>query len=330
VPEQPAVTLGVVDSWASVTLAAEGLQATFLPGLGMVATSLQFEGDEYLSFGGTEGYAQGHTTGIPILHPWANRLRSTTYKAAGASVDLSHSQAWHPDGNGLPIHGVLTAESGWQVLRVAADAKAAAVVARFDFADRDDLMTAFPFAHVVEVEARVERILPAPRGRSGLPRARLVIATTVRATGRRRVPVAFGWHPYLRLPGMKRADTRLVLPGRDHLVLDEQQLPTGASNREAAEHDPLGKRTFDDAYRLGRDRRLALEGGGRRLTVEFDRNYPWAQVYAPVPTSPSNWFVCLEPMTAPVGALSTDETPFVAPGGQFTARFSVSIGGGPS
>lgn len=325
--DQPEVRLGVVEGLAAVTLAAAGAEATFVPDAGLLGTSLRYRDEDYLHLGG--GIAQaldGHTTGLPLLHPWANRLSEPRYRAAGVNVDLEGAPGWHADAEGSPIHGTLTGQAGWQVLRVAADAKAAAMVARFDYGMRDDLLAAFPFPHTVDVEARVEPVVPAPRGRSLAPKVRVVIATTVRATGRRRVPVSFGWHPYFTLPGVKRADVVLGLPPRDHLVLDERMLPTGASSRQPAESQPLGKRTFDDAYRLGRDRALSIEGGGRRLVVDLDRSYPWAQVYAPAIATPASpWFVCLEPMTAPIDALRNDAFPVVAPGGQYTARFSITM-----
>ncbi len=324
--QQPEVRLGSLDGFATVTLAAAGMEATFVPSAGMVGTSLRFDGEEHLWFGdGLGRYLEGHTTGLPLLHPWANRLAGPAYRAAGVGVDLAGVPGWHADEHGLPIHGTLTARPEWQVLRVAADAKAAALVARFDYAAHEDLLASFPFPHTVDVEARVEPVLPTPRGRTLAPKVRLVVATTVRATGRRRVPVSFGWHPYLCLPGVKRAEARLLLPPRDHLGLDDRHLPTGSATREPGEAAPLGRRQFDDAYRLGRDRRLGLEADGRRLAIELDRNYPWAQVYAPAPVSPSNWFVCLEPMTAPVDALNNEACPLVLPGGQLTARFTITI-----
>ena len=65
----------------------------------------------------------------------------------------------------------------------------------------------------------------------------------------------------------------------------------------------------------------AAWGRLRRLSVVFDRGYPYAQVYAPEGRD----FVALEPMTAPTDALSHDSTPMVEPGGRFTARFAVSL-----
>ena len=53
-----------------------GLEATFVPGAGMLCCSLRHRGEELLAQNdGVDAYArQGKTMGIPLLYPWANRL----------------------------------------------------------------------------------------------------------------------------------------------------------------------------------------------------------------------------------------------------------------
>ena len=65
------------------------LEATFLPDLGMLGTSLRHRGDEVLALpGGLEGYRAGDVTGLPLLAPWANRLGARRYEVEGVVVDL--------------------------------------------------------------------------------------------------------------------------------------------------------------------------------------------------------------------------------------------------
>jgi aldose 1-epimerase len=288
----------------SVAITAGELEATFLPDVGMLGTSLRLRGEEFVALpGGVDRYRDGHQTGLPLLAPWANRLASWGYRAAGVDVDLT-GLALGTDDNGLPIHGTMTAATGWAV--VARDDRS--VRARFDYGARSDLLEAFPFPHQLEVHARVDD-------------RTLRVATTVRATSDRAVPVAFGWHPYLRLPDRERASWRLRLPRREHLELDGRGIPTGASKSEDAESAPVGDRTFDDLYALDDDHELALDRDGRRLTVRYESGYPYAQIFAP----PSEEFVCLEPMAAPTNSLSTGGRPLVAPGESFTATFSITV-----
>jgi galactose mutarotase-like enzyme len=93
----------------------------------------------------------------------------------------------HTDGNGLPIHGLVAGSPHREVL----DAEPARLRGRLDFAARPELMAGFPFAHRVELAAE-------------LSDDRVAIETELVSTGDDPVPVAFGFHPYLRVPGVPR------------------------------------------------------------------------------------------------------------------------------
>jgi aldose 1-epimerase len=274
------------------------LTARFVPGFGMLGCSLRHRGDELLGAGG-----------IPILHPWANRLGAWEYAVGGRHVRLDRdSPLLAGDDNGLPIHGTLMGSRLWEVQ--AAD-DGSALTARLDYGAHDDLLGAFPFPHRVDLAVRLRANA-------------LEVRTTLTATGRNPVPIAFGFHPYLRLPGVAREDWMVVLPERDELVLGVDQLPVGATIPRAAECGPLGARTFDHLFRPRRSpARFALAGGGRRIVVEMDAGYPYAQVFAP----PTEDVICFEPMTAPVNALATgDDLRFAAPQADATFRVSVTPG----
>ena len=193
--------------------------------------------------------------GIPLLHPWANRVARRRFTVAGREVDIDPSRTpLRLDGNGLPMHGLLSAARGWEVDHH----EATDLVARFDFAAHDDLMATFPFAHELTFHAALDG-------------ARLTLATTVHATGDTPVPIAFGFHPYLRLPGVARAVWRVEIPVRERLLLDEAMLPTGELAPVHVPAGPLGARTFDDAYVAPPDgAAFSLEGPDRRIELTFD------------------------------------------------------------
>jgi galactose mutarotase-like enzyme len=283
-------------------LRAGQTEATFLPDVGMVGISLRHDGEEVLALpGGLDAYRAGHVTGLPLLAPWANRLGQRRFEIAGVEVDLTGLDL-HDDGRGLPIHGTMTAQPGWEV----AEATASSARTVFDYA-RPDLLEAFPFPHHLVLDLEVGD-------------GRLRVATTVRPTGNRPVPVSFGWHPYFALSA-PRAESRLRLPAGEHLLLDDRGLPTGNSEPQPEETRPLGDRGYDDGYALGDDRRLALESDRRVVTVELGDGYPFAQVYSPSDAS----FACLEAMTAPTNALVTGAAKLVEPGEAFTAEFTVTL-----
>jgi galactose mutarotase-like enzyme len=290
---------------AAVTLASGELQATFVPEMNLLGASLRHGGDEFLALpGGVGAYRRVRTTGLPLLAPWANRLSRWTYRADRVRVDLDGLDQY-TDPNGLPIHGTMSAREMWDVSAVSAGGRVARLRAAFEYAGAD-LLAAFPFPHRLETAIDVD-------GRS------LSVATTIRPSGDRAVPVSFGYHPYLRLPGGRRSAWRLLLPRRRHFELDERGIPTGTSTEAPAEAEPIGARTYDDLFELTGGRRLGIEDGDRRLNVLFGAGYRYAQVYIP----PGTGFACLEPMTAPTNALVAGDYPVVRPGESFTARFSI-------
>ena len=114
--------------------------------------------------------------GIPLLHPWANRLAGAQFSVAGGHVDLDAAlPSPSVDASGLPIHGLLAAVGGWRLERHEAQDGGGTLAASFDFADHPELVAAFPFPHELLVEATL----------SG---GTLTVTTTVRASGPTPVP----------------------------------------------------------------------------------------------------------------------------------------------
>ena len=299
-------TAARVQAWrgaVAVTLGSGDLEATFLPELNLLGVSLRYRAEEYFALpGGIGAYRRGHTTGLPLLAPWANRLAGRMYRR-GVNVDLTGLDL-HTDAEGLPMHGTLAARDAWQVTEISARGTRARLRAELEYSG-PRLLAAFPFPHRLETRIEVD-------GRS------VSIATSLRPTGRRPVPVSFGYHPYLRLPGSPRSRWRLHLPRRVRLELDEHGIPNGRRAAERPEAAPLGDRVLDDLFEL-EGRTLALEAGGRRLSIRCEEGYAFAQVFAPS----GRRFVCLEPMTSPTNALVTGACSAVDPGEVFTARFRI-------
>lgn len=166
------------------------------------------------------------------------------------------------DGEGVPIHGL---PGDWQVdgdVAIGRYGWPAPHVLRVRFAWCDPVLT-------VETELRAERL----------------------------VPVAFGWHPFLRPPG-DRAGWLLEQPSRVRLGLDERGLPTGAREHLPAASAPLGDRTFDDAF-AGLPDDATWRCGG--IEVRHLNGLPAAQLFAPGDCD----LVGIEPMAAPVDGLRT-------------------------
>src|SRR6185312_8527139 len=151
---------------------------------------------------------QRKTMGIPLLYPWANRLSRRRFELGGREVVIDpDATPLRLDDNGLSMHGLLSGVEGWEVVRQ----DDAALAATFDFAAHDALIAAFPFPHRIDFEAT-------------LAGTALTIATTVTPTGDDPVPIAFGFHPFFRLPGVARSEWEIEIPVREQLRLDPEKL----------------------------------------------------------------------------------------------------------
>jgi galactose mutarotase-like enzyme len=313
---------------AAAVLRAGDCEVVVLPSVGMLVASFTHRGAELVALpGGLSAYRAGHTTGIPLLYPWANRLSRHRYREGDVTVDLRHV-ALHTDDNGLPIHGTMLARPEWEVTRLGAGPRSARLAARFEWSEHEDLMAAFPFPHELSVDVT-------------LAAAGVRIVTTVRPSGPQSVPVAFGWHPYLQLPGSSRDAWELSLPACAHAALDGRGIPTGRARPVEASTEALAGRDLDELFALGPDRVITLANDGRRsapgdrssgdrapenfegrrLTLTYDDGYPYAQVFSPAGGS----FCAVEPMTAPTNALVSGDHPSVRPGETYSAAFTVAV-----
>ena len=141
------------------------------------------------------------------------------------------------------------------------------------------------------------------------------------------MPIAFGYHPYLRLPGVDRGEWEVAVPVREQLRLDSRMLPTGERAAARVHAGRLGSRTFDDAFVAPESSApFVLAGGGRRIEVSLVAGYPFAQVYA----SADDDVIAFEPMTAPTNALvdAGPGLPLLAAGESYRATFAITLTGG--
>ncbi|HXX70033.1 MAG TPA: aldose 1-epimerase [Polyangiaceae bacterium] len=292
------------------TLVAGDLKAVVWPGRGMLIASLRHRQAELLRrVEDLEAAAAGgKTAGVPLLYPWANRLSGLRYTAGGRQVTLDRaSPLLHFDERGLPIHGVPWSRLAWLVTQATSER----LTARLDWS-APELLAIFPFPHRVELAVTL--------GFEGL-----TFETALEAGAEGPVPVSFGFHPYVGLPGLGRADWRLTLPPMRRLVLDARGIPTGADQEFTGFDGPLDGVQFDDGFALtGPPASLAIHGGGTAVTIELVEGFDYAQVYAPREKD----FVALEPMTAPTDALTTGRHLREVPSrGFFRAVFRIRVDG---
>ena len=177
-------------------------------------------------------------------------------------------------------------------------------------AEQPQVLALFPFPHELEIEVV-------------LADARLVVVTTLRATGSVAVPAAFGYHPYFTLPDAPRSEWQITLPVRRRAILDEHSLPTGRTEAVAIPPGRLGDQTFDDLFpELEPDPTFEVRDDDRSIAVTFGDGYDVAVVYAPADDA----VICFEPMTAPTDPFEGEaELAWVEPGETFSAEFSIAV-----
>ncbi len=308
----------------TVELAAGELEATLsIAGPTFAITSLRHRGVELLLAPEELPPAyrlQGALAGIALMHPWAGRLSEDRFRVGDGDVALPADDpvVSRSPSSGVPLHGLRT-RGAWSLVTESASESGVAdgtrATATLDFT-RPALLALFPFPH----ELTIEVVL-----RPGT----LDLTVELRPTGEVAVPVSFGWHPYLRLPGTPRAEWQVAWPAATHLLVDDRTLPTGArEDPAAATRFALGSRALDDSYDgIADGAALAVSDRERELRCELREGFPAAQLFAPLDAD----VVSLEPMTAVPNALVSGEGLHVAhPGTTFTARVLLRVGDAPA
>jgi aldose 1-epimerase len=165
------------------------------------------------------------------------------------------------------------------------------------------------------------------------PELGLMVTIGARNLGRTIAPFGAGSHPYLSTRGHALADTRVQVPAREVLVVDDKQVPVGARSVSKSTHDlRRGRRLrglrFDDGFtglntENGRGyAEVKTPGGGARLW--FDETYQFLQVFTVENLTPGQSGVAIEPMTcAPDGFNSGAGLIVLEPGAAWTGSWGI-------
>ena len=317
-----------VDGVPVVRLAdpARGMEVSILPSMGNMGCEFKVHGKNLLFFPDvklSEFQKKPMQTGIPFMAPWANRLDDTGFWANGRryAFDLTLGNI-RRDNNGLPIHGLLTGLSAWEVTRTGADRRSAFVTSSFDFWKHPDLMAQWPFAHKYEMTYRLED-------------GALEVSTTVHNMSAEAMPLAIGFHPYYRIPDVPRDQWVLRMPARAAVVADNRRVPTGELKPVDLPNPlPLKDRTLDDGFtdfeRGAKGMALfSIESGNKRIELLFGPKFPVAVVWEPAKME----FVCVEPMTGVTNAINLNNAgkypglQVIPAGGQWTESFWIRPAG---
>ncbi len=278
-------------TFESVTISdpTSGAQAHVLPGVGF-----NCYGFEVPSADGTidvlwsdpkfpAGEGKPSHSGIPILFPFAGRLRGTSFEWEGSRYELEAG-----DGQGNAIHGFVL-DRPWRVI----EQSQAHVTATFQ-ASVDDatILKRWPADFRITAEYRVAG-------------STLSATYTIENPDSRLLPFALGTHPYFRVPlgGASAADCRVTVPVEYGWEL-EGLMPTGRTISppvvgELARGMPFAEMKLDNVFGgLAFDQHRCTPtvhdpGSKRTMTMTFDDQFTTCVVYNP----PHREAVCIEPYT---------------------------------
>jgi aldose 1-epimerase len=243
-----------------------------------------------------------------VLVPWPNRLRAGHYTFGGVSYQLALTE---PAQNNA-IHG-LARWVRWTPLAVAPDAITLGI----------DLVPQTGWLFEVRVEVTY----------SLHPTDGLVVTVLAANTGSSPAPFGAGFHPYLSTHGHRLDDVTVRIPARQHLLVDEMQVPVGKRSISGSSHDlRRGRRLralrFDDGFTGlttvdGRgSAEVRTKSGGAELW--FDEAFGYLQVFTVDDLHDGRAAVAIEPMTCPADAFNTGEGLIVLePGVPWTASWGI-------
>jgi aldose 1-epimerase len=226
-----------------------------------------------------------------VLVPWPNRLRGGHYTFAGTDYQLALTEPAKRNA----IHG-LARWVRWTPLAISPDAVTLAI----------DLVPQTGW--VFEVRVEVTYALHADTG--------LTVTILAKNTGRTAAPFGAGFHPYLSLHGHALDDVTLQVPARQHLLVDDAQVPVGARSVGASRHDlrrgrRLRELRLDDGFAglITEDGRGHAEVRTKSGSAQvwFDDAFGYLQVFTVDDLAGGVPAVAIEPMTCPADAFNSGE-----------------------
>lgn len=309
-------------------------KVSVIPSVGNVAFEMSVKGQQVLRFpyASVDEFKKApRLSGIPLLAPWANRLDELGFYANGThytfNMDLGNVRGPRP------IHGLLAAAAGWQVIEERGDSESARVTSRLDFYRQPAWMAQFPFAHTITMTYRLQEGV-------------LEVATRIDNLSADPMPVAVGFHPYFQLTDSPRNDWTVSIGARTQWLLSSDKLPTGETRpidqmfpnpAQIAVRDFNLDDVFGDLVRDAAGRAvMSVKGRSQRLDVAFGANYRAVVIYSPpvaAGAAQTQGFICFEPMAGITNALNLahrgtyKELQSIPPGGVWQESFWIRPSG---
>ena len=226
-------------------------------------------------------------SGIPILFPFAGRIRQARFSWEGQTYQLEAG-----DGQGNAIHGWVL-DRPWKVTARADDRVAAEIVC-----DAEACRSVWPAPFELRADYRLDG-----------PRLQMAFSVTNRSASDE-LPCGLGLHPYFAVP-RNAAPVRLEVPARRHWIL-EDLIPTGRSEAWSPSPEGVAARAgeLDDVisdWETDGDgvvtARVVRQPTWPDVRLRFRAaDFPFGVLYAP----PHGASVCIEPYSMLPNAIELD------------------------
>ena len=276
------ITIRSSDSGASARIRAD-------VGFNCFSLEVPVNGESIETLWFEPGFAAGEgrpsRSGIPVLFPFAGRIRESRYRWQGREFNITTAGV----NDQHAIHGFAYTRP-WRVIEQSDDAVTGAFQGSID---APETLNDWPSDYAIELQYRLA-------GHS------LEARVTISNPGDTPLPFTFGLHPYFRLPlgGSSADDCLITVPASRYREL-EALLPTGRElavdhARGLREPRRFGELTLDDVVTgLTPNERGEIEttitdpGSGVTLTQTFSAEHPYVVVYTP----PHREAIAIEPYT---------------------------------
>jgi aldose 1-epimerase len=307
----------------TLTDAASGATAKILPGLGFNCYAYSVPTPSgplevlWSSPGLFDGTAKPTGSGIPVLFPFAGRIRGTSFRYGGQKFELTAG-----DGKGNAIHGFVF-NRPWRVIEQSADRAVGQFQASVDDAS---ILPHWPADFRITLEYRIA---------AGL----LTSDFHIENPDGKPLPFGLGTHGYFRVPlGADGGDDcRVTVPARSAWEL-ESLAPTGKNGptplcQQISQGMRFGDMQLDNIFGglEFADHRLTTTVGdpksGRKVSQTFDDQFSACVVFNP----PHRQAVCMEPYTTLPDAFALLEKGIdpqlkvLAPGESFRTRIEIRV-----
>lgn len=252
-------------------------------------------------------------SGQPLI-PWPNRIAAGRYEFQGLRYQLPINEPEQDNS----LHGF----ARWMTWNVERTSASNAVLSLLLYP-----RAGYPFALYVEIEYRVHS--------SGVD-----VITTARNAGRKALPYASGFHPYISVGSDSIDSCFIEMPAQTWLRTDERQIPIARESVEGTPFDfrtarPIGSIKIDTAFTdLSRDQdglarvRLTAADRSRSVAVRLDPMHGYVMLYTgdKLDQSRRRKGLGVEPMTAAPNAFqSGNGLRVLEPGETFSSEWGIEL-----